>query len=162
MLSGAEASLYTLFTRIAAIDQLARSLVERGLPQGLTLAQFAVLSEMGRTGQPATPLALATALGVTKQTMTTTVARLARRGCIDVAENPADRRCRPLRLTADGRATLAAGLARLGPDLALAADAAPDELVRSLSPGLAALQLALQAVASGAATTSAAPEQSKP
>ena len=139
MLSGPEASLYTLFQRIAAVDQLARSLVERALPAGLTLAQLAVMTELGRDRAVFTPMRLAARLDVTRQTMTTTIRRLERQGLVCVSADPADRRLRRIALTDAGQLTLNGCLGRIGPQIALAVDAVPAETVRSLAGPLSAL-----------------------
>ncbi|WP_181160076.1 MarR family winged helix-turn-helix transcriptional regulator [Sandaracinobacter neustonicus] len=143
MLTGTEQALYTLFTRIAAVDQLGRALVERTLPPPVTLAQLAVLGELGRAGGARTPQALATALGVTKQTMTTTLKRLHREGLAQVRISPKDRRVKLVSRTADGARLHGNCLQRLGPELSLAADAVPKGLIEALSPRLMALQQAL-------------------
>lgn len=139
MLSGPEASLYTLFQRIAAVDQLARSLVERALPASLTLAQLAVLTELGRDKAVLTPMRLAARLGVTRQTMTTTIRRLERQGLVCVTADPADRRLRRIALTDAGQLTLNGCLGRIGPQIALAVDAVPPDTVKSLAGPLSAL-----------------------
>ena len=143
MLTGSEQALYALFTRIAAIDQFGRAMVERTLPPSVTLAQLAVLGELSRADAAMTPIGLARSLGVTKQTMTTTLARLARAGLISIAPDPADRRMKRISLTPQGTQVQESSLQRLGPEIAMTADHLPAGLIARLTPSLAELQRAL-------------------
>jgi DNA-binding MarR family transcriptional regulator len=145
LLTDAEQRLYQLFTEIAIVDQLARSMAERAMPNGLTMAQFGVLTHVTRLGGEWSPLRLARAFQVTKQTMTSTLARLEAAGLVAVRPDPADGRAKLVSLTEAGRAAHRDALQRLGPGLALAADAVPDGLVEALLPKLAELRAVLDA-----------------
>ena len=143
MLTGSEQALYALFTRIAAIDQFGRAMVERTLPPAVTLAQLAVLEELRRADATMTPVGLARSLGVTKQTMTTTLARLARANLISIARDPADRRMKRISLTPRGAQVQQSCLQRLGPEIAMTADQLPAGLIERLAPSLKELHHAL-------------------
>lgn len=143
MLTDAEQRLYRLFTEIAIVEQLSRAVAERALPDGLTMAQFGLLTHFTRLGGEWSPLRLARAFQVTKQTMTSTLGRLEAAGFVAIRPDPADGRGKLVSLTPAGRAAHAEAVKRLGPGLALAADAVPEALVGELLPKLAALRALL-------------------
>jgi DNA-binding MarR family transcriptional regulator len=143
VLTDAEQRLYRLFTEIAIVEQLSRAVAERALPDGLTMAQFGLLTHFTRLGGEWSPLRLARAFQVTKQTMTSTLGRLEAAGFVAIRPDPADGRGKLVSLTPAGRAAHAEAVKRLGPGLALAADAVPEALVGELLPKLAALRALL-------------------
>ncbi len=144
MLSPSEQRLWQLFTEIGIIDQLGRTAAEAALVSGLSLAQFGVLNHLVRLGGEWSPVRLARAFQVTKQTMTSTLARLERQGYVRVRPDPADGRAKLVSITAEGAAVHSACLARVGPAMAVAVDAVPEGLVEMLLPKLAALREALE------------------
>lgn len=144
MLSPAEQRLWTLFTEIGLLDQLGRSAAESALVSGLSLAQFGLLNHLARLGGEWAPVRLARAFQVTKQTMTSTLARLERQGYVRIRADPSDGRAKLVALTAEGAAVHSVCLARVGPAMAVAVDAVPDGLVELLLPRLVALREALE------------------
>jgi len=118
---------------------------ERALPPGLTLAQFGILNHFARLGGEWAPLRLARAFQVTKQTMTSTLARMEAAGLVSIRPDPADGRAKLVALTASGRETHHRCLQRLGPTLALTVDVLPETLVDALLPLLASLRATLDA-----------------
>jgi DNA-binding MarR family transcriptional regulator len=144
-LSPAERGLLALFTEIGIMDQLGRAATERALPRGMTAAQLGLLNHFVRLGGEWAPARLARAFQVTKQTMTSTLARLETAGFVEIRADPADGRAKLVSLTPSGRAAHADAIRRLGPALALAADGLPAGLVEGLLPGLEALRRALDA-----------------
>ncbi|HEU4536693.1 MAG TPA: MarR family winged helix-turn-helix transcriptional regulator [Polyangiaceae bacterium] len=94
--------------------QLARALglLDRGLPElGLTHSQAHALAELERAGE-LTAGELAARLGLDKSTASRAAAQLAALGYLAAGGEGDDRRRKPLRLTAKGRAKLAAVHAR--------------------------------------------------
>lgn len=79
----------------------------------MTVSQMRILDILGTAGTVSAQQ-LATALGVTPSTVTTSVDRLVRRGLVSRQEDPADRRRKRLSLTEEGQrvneATLSQGL----------------------------------------------------
>jgi DNA-binding MarR family transcriptional regulator len=144
LLSPAEQRLWTLFTEIGLLDQLGRSAAESALVSGLSLAQFGLLNHLARLGGEWAPVRLARAFQVTKQTMTSTLARLERQGYVRIRADPSDGRAKLVALTAEGAAVHSVCLARVGPAMAVAVDAVPDGLVELLLPRLVALREALE------------------
>ncbi len=143
MLSPSEQRLWQLFTEIGILDQLGRTIAESALVSGLSLAQFALLNHLVRLGGEWSPVRLARAFQVTKQTMTSTLARLERQGYVRVRPDPADGRAKLVALTPEGAAVHSVCLARVGPAMAVAVDAIPEGLVEMLLPKLVTLREAL-------------------
>ena len=75
-------------------------------PLGLTNGQFSLLTSLNRP-QPARMGAVAALLAMDRTTLTAALKPLQRRGLIDVALDPADRRSRIITLSAGGRSVLA-------------------------------------------------------
>ena len=144
LLSPREQRLYRLFTELAAANTLARARTERMLPDGMSLAQFALLAHLARKPAPDTPAKLAAAFAVTKQTMTSTLRRSEAIGLIAVTADPQDGRRKRVTLTDAGRAAHRRCLRELGPALAGAVDAVPDTLVEILIPQIERLRAALE------------------
>ncbi len=143
MLSPSEQRLWLLFTEIGMLDQIGRTIAESALVGGLSLAQFALLNHLVRMGGDWSPVRLARAFQVTKQTMTSTLQRLQRQGFVAIRPDPSDARAKLVSLTPEGAAVHSVCLARLGPAMAVAVDAAPDGLVEMLLPKLVTLREAL-------------------
>jgi DNA-binding MarR family transcriptional regulator len=146
LLSPAEQRLWQLFTEIGILDQIGRTVAESALVSGLSLAQFGLLNHLVRLGGEWSPVRLARAFQVTKQTMTSTLARLERQGYVHIRPDPADGRAKLVSLTAEGAAVHSVCLARVGPAMAVAVDAVPEGLVDLLLPKLVALREALDKV----------------
>lgn len=96
-------TIYTYFNEINIIAQLSSAVFERGLPEGLTLSQFSVLSWFIRVDSIATPGRLATAFMVTKGAMTNTLKKLASKGLINVNVDEKSARRKIVTLTPEGR-----------------------------------------------------------
>lgn len=78
-------------------------------PLGLTNGQFSLLMSLNRP-DPATIGSVAALLSMDRTTLTAALKPLERRGLAAMSPDDADRRSRRLRLTASGRALLAAAL----------------------------------------------------
>ena len=94
---------FRLFTEIGIIEQLARNRLERDLPGGLKVSQFAVLNHLVRLGGAWSPVRLANAFQVTKGAMTNTLQRLEKRGLIGIEADPSDGRGKLVSITKTGR-----------------------------------------------------------
>jgi DNA-binding MarR family transcriptional regulator len=84
---------------------LARRFDEALRPVDLTNGQFSLLMSLNRP-EPPTMRPVAALLAMDQTTLTAALKPLERRGLVEVAPNPADRRERLLRLTAEGQALL--------------------------------------------------------
>ena len=99
-----ELALFQLFNEIGIINQLSSTAFERVLPHGLTQAQFTVLNHFIRLDlDDSTPARLASALQVTRGTLTSTLRRLEQKGFITLLPAPDDGRSKRVRLTPAGR-----------------------------------------------------------
>jgi len=94
---------FQLFVEIGIIEQLARTQLERQLPDGLKISQFGVLSHLVRRGGDWSPARLAAAFQVTKGAMTNTLQRLEVRGLVEILADDHDGRAKIVRLTVEGR-----------------------------------------------------------
>lgn len=137
---------FALFTEVGIINQLAGTMFERAMPQGLTRAQFTVLHHLVRRGETQqSPARLAAAIQVTRATMTSTLARLERAGLIAIRPDPVDGRGKQVVLTRRGREARDACIAAVAPLLPLVGRAfAPNE-IDALLAGLRRLRVVLDA-----------------
>ena len=94
-----------LYTQRAA-RALARRFDEAFRPFGLTNGQFSLMMSLNRPEPPAMG-AVAAFLALDRTTLTAALKPLARRGLVEVAVDPKDRRSRRMKLTPAGRARLA-------------------------------------------------------
>ena len=109
--------LFTFFNEIGIIEQLARNVLERSLPDGLKMSHFIVLNHFARLGDNKRPGELARAVQVTKGAMTNTLRRLEARGLVEIGADPRDGRGKRVRLTDRGLATRDAAIAAQAPVL---------------------------------------------
>ena len=91
-----------LLREIGIIEQLSRMSLERVLPDGMRISQFAVLNHLARLGNELTHAQLVHTFRVTKGAMTNTVQRLEALGLVEVIPHPLDGRSKRIRLTAAG------------------------------------------------------------
>lgn len=110
--------LFRFLTEIGIVEQLARNQLERRLPDGLKVSQFAVLNHLARLGGAWSPLRLANAFQLTKGAMTNTLQRLEKRGLIDIAPDPEDGRAKLVTITNAGSEMRKRCVASVGPLLA--------------------------------------------
>lgn len=115
MATVSDPKVFEFLSEIGIIDQLSTNLLERHLPRGLTMPQFAVLNLFVRLGGEHTPFELARAFQVTKGAMTNTLKKLERHGFISVKDDPADGRRKLVSITEAGRAARDSSLERLKP-----------------------------------------------
>ncbi len=111
----ADPMVFKVFTEIGIIEQLARTHLERQLPDGLKLSHFGVLNHFARRGGTQSPASLASAFQVTKGAMTNTIQRLEARGLIDVRGNPRDGRAKLVSLTPAGSQARREAVAAVAP-----------------------------------------------
>lgn len=103
-----------VFTQIAIIDQLVSNRLDRVLPEGLSHAQFGVLSRLERLGET-TPAELARGFQVTKGAITNTLQRLEVQGFVTVEPDPDDGRRKRVAITPEGLAVRDAALVAMRP-----------------------------------------------
>lgn len=135
---------FRMFTEINIIGHLSSNMLERVLPEGLTLSQFGVLNHLVRLGGQWAPARLARAFQVTKGAMTNTLQRLEAQGYVRIVDDTTDGRAKLVEITAKGRkvreqsvsetSTLIAGLVEI-----------PEAEVRKVLPFLEQVRKVLDA-----------------
>ncbi len=132
--------IFAFMNEIGIIAQLSTALFARTLPDGIHPSHFNVLNHLTRMGDGRTPVRIASAMQVTKATMTHTLKVLEDRGFIRVAPNPEDARGKVVFLTEAGRnfrnAAIEKLIARFGP----LATEEHVEMMQRLLPDLAAFR----------------------
>lgn len=136
---------FRLFNEIGIIGQLSRTLLEARLPPGFVAAQFSVLNHLARVGDGSTPLTIAQAFQVPKNSMTHSLNVLEREGLIEIRKNPQDGRSKLIYITDKGRLFREEVIGALAPDIARIAAALPPDLVARLLPDLETLRKFLDA-----------------
>ena len=136
---------FRLFNEIGIIGQLSRTLLEARLPPGFVMAQFTVLNHLVRVGDGRTPLAIAQAFQVPKNSMTHSLGVLEREGLVELRPNPQDGRSKLVCLTDAGRRFRDDVIAAFAPDVARIAEAFPPDEVARLLPALERLRQVLDA-----------------
>ncbi len=96
--------MFGFFNEIGIINQLSTTLFAKCLPDGVHPSHFSILNHLVRTGDGKTPVRIASAMQVTKNTMTHSLKVLSDRGFVSVKPNPEDARGKLVFLTEDGRA----------------------------------------------------------
>ena len=109
--------MFDLFNEIGIISQLSRAFFEARLPDGMVLPHFSVLNHLVRVGEGRTPVQIARAFQVPKNSMTHTLGGLETRGLIEVRPNPKDGRSKTIWLTEAGRSFREEAIARVGRDI---------------------------------------------
>ena len=95
--------VFAVFNEIGIIGQLSNALLAQVLPDGVHPSHFAIMNHLVRMGDRKTPVALARAMQVTKNTMTHSLRVLEGKGFVTVTPNPDDARGKLVHLTEAGR-----------------------------------------------------------
>ena len=107
--------IFTLFNEIGIINQLSTSRFARVLAPDLNPSEFGVLNHFVRLGDGKTPTYLAKAFQMTKPSMTAILAKLERKGYVEIVGSQEDRRQKIVTLTEEGRAARSKGLQAMAP-----------------------------------------------
>jgi DNA-binding MarR family transcriptional regulator len=127
---------FRFFTEIAIIAQLSGTRLDRVLPEGMSRAQFGVLTHLVRLGGLWAPARLARAFQVTKGAMTNTLQRLEAQGYIKIIDDPKDARAKLVEITEAGRRARELAVRATGASLGELAGAIPLADVRAALPFL--------------------------
>ena len=100
---GAALEVFGFFNEVGIINQLATAMMARSLPDGVHPSHFSILNHLVRMGDGKSPLRIAAAMQVTKNTMTHSLKVLQDRGYVTVSPDPADGRGKLVHLTEAGR-----------------------------------------------------------
>ena len=112
-----DVDVFRFFNEVGIIEQLSRNRLERSLPHGLKMSQFALLNHFVRVSEESAPARLAKAFQVSKGAMTNTIQRLHALGFVEVLPDPDDGRGKRVRITAAGRRAHGESIAAIGPDM---------------------------------------------
>jgi DNA-binding MarR family transcriptional regulator len=127
---------FRFFTEIAIIAQLSGTRLDRVLPEGMSRAQFGVLSHFVRLGGQWAPARLARAFQVTKGAMTNTLQRLEARGYVKIIDDPKDARAKLVEITDAGKRAREHAVRATGASLGELAGLIPQAEVRAALPFL--------------------------
>lgn len=105
--------VFATLNEIGIINQLATTLLAASLPDGIHPSHFSIINHLSRMGDGKTPIRIANAMQVTKNTMTHSLRVLEGRGFIEVRPNPEDGRGKLVYLTAAGRTFRDTAISRL-------------------------------------------------
>jgi DNA-binding MarR family transcriptional regulator len=129
-----------VFTEIGIIDQLVSARLERSLPDGMSNAQFRVLTHFCRRGGAETPAQLARAFQITKGAMTNTLQRLEAQGFVEIVGDETDGRRKLVTLTPAGAAAYEQAITALRPYYGTLREAFTPEEFSGALPFLKALR----------------------
>ena len=130
-----------VMTEIGIIAQLSGARLERNLPDGMSAAQFGVLTHFMRRGGVESPAQLAKAFQVTKGAMTNTLQRLEAQGFVTIVGDQVDGRRKLVTLTQVGARAFDAGIAALRPQLEAMRAAFTEDEFKAALPFLQALRV---------------------
>jgi DNA-binding MarR family transcriptional regulator len=97
------AEVFGFFTEVGIINQLSTAMLAKSLPDGIHPSHFNILNHLARLGDGRPPVRIASAMQVTKNTMTHSLKVLEDRGFIEVKPDPDDGRGKRVFLTNLGR-----------------------------------------------------------
>lgn len=129
-----------VMTEIGIIAQLSQARLDRNLPDGLSAAQFGVLTHFMRRGGQESPARLAKAFQVTKGAMTNTLQRLEAQGFVTIVGDETDGRRKLVSLTETGARAFNAGLGLMRPHLDAMRGAFTEDEFKAALPFLQALR----------------------
>ncbi|MEQ8482101.1 MAG: MarR family transcriptional regulator [Hoeflea sp.] len=104
-------TVFAFFNEIGIIAQLSQALLGKVLPDGVHPSHFAIMNHLVRLGDGKPPVRIASAMQVTKATMTHSLAVLERRGLIETRPSAEDARSKLVYLTVAGRSFHAEAIA---------------------------------------------------
>ncbi|MEM7328134.1 MAG: MarR family transcriptional regulator [Pseudomonadota bacterium] len=107
--------IFTLFNEIGIINQLSTARFARALAPDLNPSEFGVLNHFVRLGGSKSPSYLAKAFQVAKPSMTAILAKLERKGYVEIAGSAEDRRRKLVTITTAGRHARNRGLKAMAP-----------------------------------------------
>jgi DNA-binding MarR family transcriptional regulator len=105
--------VFGFFNEVGIINQLSTAILAECLPDGVHPSHFSIVNHLVRTGDGKSPVRIAAAMQVTKNTMTHSLKVLEDRGFITVEPDPDDGRGKLVRLTETGRQFREAAIANV-------------------------------------------------
>ena len=139
------AVIFTLFNEIGIINQLSTARFARVLAPELNPSEFGVLNHFVRLGDGKSPSYLAKAFQVTKPSMTAILAKLERKGYVEIVGSVEDRRRKIVTITTPGRHARNRGIKAMAPLAALLEENQAVSKLAKILPTLQALREFLDA-----------------
>ncbi len=96
-------SAFRFFNEIGILSQLSGAMLQSVLPNGVHPSHFAIVNHLMRMGDGKTLVAIASAMQVTKATMTHSLRVLEDHGFVETRPSPTDGRAKCVFLTEPGR-----------------------------------------------------------
>lgn len=137
--------IFTLFNEIGIINQLSTARFARALAPELNPSEFGVLNHFVRLGDGKSPSYLAKAFQVTKPSMTAILAKLDRKGFVEIVGSADDRRRKIVTITTAGRHARNRGLKAMAPLAAMLEENQDVSKLAKILPTLQALREFLDA-----------------
>lgn len=135
--------VFAFFNEVAIIDQLGTTLLGKVLPDGVHPSHFAIVVHLARAGNGKTPGALASAMQVTKATMSHSLKVLEGHGFIEIRPNGTDARSKNVFLTDSGRAFQGEAISAAARTFSQFLRESHIDTISDLLPGLAAIRTLL-------------------
>ncbi len=139
------AVIFTLFNEIGIINQLSTARFARVLAPELNPSEFGVLNHFVRLGDGKSPSYLAKAFQVTKPSMTAILAKLERKGYVEIVGSAEDRRRKIVTITTTGRHARNRGIKAMAPLAAILEENQDVSKLEKILPTLQALREFLDA-----------------
>ncbi len=109
------AAVFSVFTEIGILNQLATAELMTALGRELGVSEFSVLNHFSRRGGAESPSRLARVFQMTKPSMTAIIAKLEAKGFVAVKAGETDKRVKLVSITPAGRAARDRALAAIAP-----------------------------------------------
>lgn len=137
--------IFNLFNEIGIINQLVTSRFAKVLAPDLNPSEFGVLNHFVRLGKDRSPSFLAKAFQMTKPSMTAILAKLERKGYVEIVGSAEDRRRKIVSITEEGRNARQRGVAAVAPLAAVVMEHHDVSELQKILPVLKALREYLDA-----------------
>jgi DNA-binding MarR family transcriptional regulator len=140
-----EAAVFGFFTEVGIIHQLSSAALQKVLPDGVHPSHFSIINHLVVRGDGVSPVKIASAMQVTKATMTHSIQLLERKGFIKLAPSPDDGRAKLVFLTDAAHAFREAALLAMGKEMQRTFGPEDMEAMGRLRPELAKIREVLDA-----------------
>ncbi|MEO1303477.1 MAG: MarR family transcriptional regulator [Pseudomonadota bacterium] len=137
--------IFSLFNEVGIINQLATARFARALSPDLNPSEFGVLNHFVRLGEKRSPSYLAKAFQMTKPSMTAILAKLERKGYVEITGSAEDRRRKIVNITEAGRVARQRGVKAVAPLVSLVMEHQNVAELQKILPTLKALREYLDA-----------------
>tara|TARA_R110002020_G_scaffold32962_13_gene100891 strand:+ start:2092 stop:2622 length:531 start_codon:yes stop_codon:yes gene_type:complete len=136
---------YIYFSEVSKICQLCTTLVGKMLPDGVHPSHFGIVLHLVRTGDGVTPLSLASAMNLSKATISHSIQVLEKRGFIQTRPCELDARSKQVFLTDAGRAFCDEAISAAARTFNHILSDEDRQIMTDALPGLAAIRTLLEA-----------------